>query len=249
MEASRRWIIGSVVLFVALSTAQGEDLSDTRTFQLGPGSEVRLKTEKGSITLIGWLRPDTQITVVRHGKSVSELEKLVIQFQQEEGNLVVQTRLPGGVIPIDLSVDYRVCLPTALSQVSAMACNGDVVAEDLLGHLDLRAINGNVKGRNLSAWAKLRADHGAIDVTLATNNQLAALSLEAWDGPVALFLPEATNAEIEAQTENGEIVSSFSRSLQVRLGSADYLLRQTLGAGEGRIELRSRGADIWIGHL
>jgi hypothetical protein len=81
---------------------------------------------------------------------------------------------------------------------------GNVTAERLAGHLELRTDTGDVEGRDLNP-ASVRATTDAGDVDLAFTTEPVSVSANSSAGDIRLSLPQGGEYRVDAGTNAGEV--------------------------------------------
>jgi putative adhesin len=139
-------------------------------------------------------------------------------------NASFEMMLPPGVRVDASTVDGRVTVTEAASDVKASTVNGDVRASTMGGALELATVNGSIRGRA----ASLAKD--------------APIYFHTVNGSVQAELPTPLDADVLLATVNGRITTDFPIALTGRASERE--LRGTVGAGGRRVELRTVNGSV-----
>jgi DUF4097 and DUF4098 domain-containing protein YvlB len=118
---------------------------------------------------------------------------------------------------------------------------GDVVAEGLTGSVQVYSVNGSIRFSTMGA-GEAETVNGSI--TGAVGRVDSRMSFSTVNGPIRLSLPRSAGAEVRADTMNGTISSDFP--LQGAGTRSRTHLQGTIGAGGGRLDLKTLNGDIEI---
>jgi DUF4097 and DUF4098 domain-containing protein YvlB len=167
-------------------------------------------------------------------------------------NLALETS-DGGV---DITnITGKVDAKTSDGSVKAEDINGDVrlrtsdggvTVNDIRGdNLELRTSDGSIRCRNVAAARmECHTSDGGIEIELAPEAPKAInLNATTSDGSITLIAPPGLSATIEASTSDGSIHTNLPITVQGKIGKS---LHGTVGAGEGKITLRTNDGSITI---
>jgi DUF4097 and DUF4098 domain-containing protein YvlB len=124
--------------------------------------------------------------------------------------------------------------------------DGDVTVNDIRGdNLELRTSDGSIRCRNVAAARmECHTSDGGIEIELAPEAPKAInLNATTSDGSITLIAPPGLSATIEASTSDGSIHTNLPITVQGKIGKS---LHGTVGAGEGKITLRTNDGSITI---
>jgi hypothetical protein len=210
--------------------------------------------------------------ITKAGLSRETLEALLKQTQVVvKPSFVNQTRLDvrmvpaDGLTPTDIVFDILVILSGPLN-AEVILGNGPVDVQGLQGNLEIRTATGaifvdQVKGsliaktseaaieaREVLGSVQAETSGGEITLRLAPP-PLASISAVTSDAPIRLSLPTSFAATLELQTEGGAVSADLAGFALSNVVFSGGRLTAVLNGGGGRVEARTRNADIDIGGL
>ena len=145
----------------------------------------------------------------------------------------------------NVTVDYVVAVPAGV-RIDASTVNGRVIIADATSEVIARSVNGPVTIGGAGGPVSARSVNGRVN---ARFDQLAAgvsVELKTVNGSVTALLPPSVDADVALQTTNGRATSDFP--LAMREGNR-RVLRGTLGAGGRRVALESVNGSVKLGRL
>lgn len=153
----------------------------------------------------------------------------------ETSNGSVQVSDMNGDSEIDTS-NGSITVINVNGNVKADTSNGAAIITDLTGSLDLKSSNGSLTLTNVSGEVVAKTSNGAIRGSSAINGDW---DVKSSNGKITLAIPEATNAEIEADTSNGRIGGDF----EWQDGDKSHG-EGTIGTGEYKVSLETSNGSI-----
>lgn len=206
------------------------------------GSEVQVvavkKARRSDVNLV-------QIKVVQHPRGVT----ICALYPDADGS--VGTCEPGDaesrssstrntVHKNDVSVNFRVKVPAGVAFVGKTV-NGEITATSLASNVSTRTVNGSIK-ISTSGYADAKTVNGEISAKLGDANWTSGLAFSTVNGEINLELPANTNADVEAQTLNGAIVTDFPLSTtDMKIGKH---VKGRIGSGGRELQLKTLNGSI-----
>lgn len=152
----------------------------------------------------------------------------------------------------------RLSLRTDDGSIVAARVTGDVVARtddgsvrlrDIHGTADVESLDGSVGVAGVLTQLRAKTDDGSVRVTAEAGSTVADdWHIETGDGTVEVHLPTGVNAEIDAETSDGAIRSSYPGLHVPERGEGDddsrRSVKATLGAGGHTVRVRTRDGSI-----
>ena len=234
---------------------------------LAPGGSFSAEVHNGSITVAGedieQCRVDATIRV-RAGteKQAQELASQVKVKLSSSGNSVnVEIERPPIPRNHSVAVSLSVAVPkqTHLNLVThngsvrisglagdleATTHNGSLNVRDSSGRLRLRTHNGSITCEEISGDADVRTHNGGTKVTYSRSApKVCSISLVSHNGSIHLVPPDDLSAAVDVSLYNAAIHTELP--LEAR-GEVDRQLKGKIGAGEGRLYIRSHNGSIRI---
>ncbi|MBN1508721.1 MAG: DUF4097 family beta strand repeat protein [Sedimentisphaerales bacterium] len=119
------------------------------------------------------------------------------------------------------------------------------VSEVRVDSIELRTSDGSIRCRNIVApKMECHTSDGAIEIEFAPDAPKAVnVDATTSDGSITFTAPPGLSAAIEADTDDGSIHTQLPIIVQGKIGKS---LRGTVGAGEGKVRLRTNDGSITI---
>jgi DUF4097 and DUF4098 domain-containing protein YvlB len=118
--------------------------------------------------------------------------------------------------------------------------SGDISITDLAGKTDIESVSGDIIGRGLSGSLLVKIVSGDIDFEYLNIDEI---DIESRSGDITLFLSEKAEAEVNIETEDGDIMCDFE--LQNEEKSA-CLLKGIINKPRAMISIRNKSGDVSI---
>ncbi|MDQ1590347.1 MAG: hypothetical protein QOG71_974 [Pyrinomonadaceae bacterium] len=176
----------------------------TKTYPLAANGSFSLRNFSGDITVEGWDEQQAEVKIIRHG---GDPERAAFHITQEEGGRGLTfnstpEKTGGGVH----EVEYVVKLPRNLRELEIVSINSNV---DLAGvhsaSISINVQRGNIELDDVSGTVNSRTTKGNTTVVLAELAKNAPQVFNAINGNIELELAPGTNAELKAETVDGDI--------------------------------------------
>jgi DUF4097 and DUF4098 domain-containing protein YvlB len=103
---------------------------------------------------------------------------------------------------------YELVIPPGV-KASLRTVNGEVLARDLDGPLDLHSVNGNVRANGTRRSVAAQTVNGKVEIVAQAFPSDASADLQTINGAIMLTLPKGARFELAASTTNGSIGSTF----------------------------------------
>jgi hypothetical protein len=146
----------------------------------------------------------------------------------------------------DVTVDYVVAVPAGV-RIDASTVNGRVVVADATSEVVARSVNGPVTVGGAGGPVRAHSVNGRVNARVDALASGASVELKTVNGSVTAFLPPAVDADVALETTNGRVQSDFPLA-QPEEGRR-HSLRGTLGAGGRRVALQSVNGSVKLGRL
>jgi hypothetical protein len=145
----------------------------------------------------------------------------------------------------NVTVDYVVAVPAGV-RIDASTVNGRVTIADATSEVIARSVNGPVTIGGVGGPVNARSVNGRVNARFDQLASGASIELKTVNGSVTALLPPSVDADVALETTNGRVTSDFP--LAVREGGR-RVLRGTLGAGGRRVALESVNGSVKLGRL
>jgi len=140
----------------------------------------------------------------------------------------------------DTQVHFEVRVPAGIG-FNAHTVNGEIDAESLQGDVDARTVNGSVKVATTGA-ATANTVNGSLNVTMGRGDFPEGGSFKTVNGSITLRVAGAIDADLSAETLNGDITSDFP--ITIRGAASQRRIRGTLGNGGHSLNLSTVNGSI-----
>ncbi len=260
------------------------EATETLTLETPPSGRMRVDNANGRTHVIGEDRHDIEVKAIKTARGESEEgavrladEIKVAHKEDPQGILEIEIVIPGrwnrqGRVDLELRVprevwvavgaaNGRICVEGLRAKVRARSSNGPVRATDVIGDMDLQAMNAKVQTRGTCGRLLARSSNGKIQVEehkgsvdASTTNGTVVCALESVgkegvvlvtsNGRISLDLPAEVDGDLDIRVDNGLIRSSLDLPEAVRERSGR--LKATLGEGGIPIRLRASNGTITV---
>jgi len=145
-----------------------------------------------------------------------------------------------GVRNNDVRVDFTVRVPQGVGFIGR-TINGEIKAASLSGNVISYTVNGSIR-ISTSGYAEAKTVNGEIVASLGNGNWPNAIEFKTVNGGITLDLPAGVNAQVTADTFNGEIASDFPINF-LGVMSRKHL-SGTIGGGGRELILKTLNGSI-----
>lgn len=243
----RKWLanvaIAGVALFCAVAV-HAADESWTKTVPLSAGGSFALVNVNGSVDVRGWDRNSVEIRAVKSARNPEDLQRVSIDVTATAGRVEVITHYPEEE-GVDVGVVFHVRVPSRVTLERVITVNGSVGIAGIDGSGTLHTVNGNIEAYNCAGSFSARTTNGNIREEISRFD--ADASLETVNGTVLISLPKSANAQVEAQSMNGEVRTELP--LSMLSGYVPGRLNAKLGKGGAVLRIHSVNGAIQLALL
>lgn len=236
------WVL-ALGAMVALAASEARE-EFHQTYPLSQESRISLDNVNGSVRVVTWDREEIKVDAIKRAKEKEDLDEVSIDVNAQPDSIRIKTRYPNTRNSRNsASVDYTLTVPkqSRLDKISTV--NGGVEIINVIGNISAKSVNGAVTGTGLSGDVDLSSVNGAVKAVMAEVKK--EVSLKTVNGSVSVALPSSANADITANTLNGNIKSDFPLQINQRSGSGKDA-RGHIGEGGARIKLASVNGGVRI---
>jgi hypothetical protein len=232
----RGWDRDEVFVEIEKRAADKNLLNEIEVVSEQQGNQIRVEARRPPDSKYGWSRfagtsrsakliasvPMGSNVVVRSGDGNITIERV-------KGRLDLRTS-DGDLNGIDLTGD-----------VAARTGDGRIRFDGIDGSCDVVTGDGNISLSGRFDLLRARTSDGTLTLKAFPGSQLNDdWHLQTGDGNIVFYLPDALNAEIEAEANDGAAKADSGLALRVEADLPKRLLRGTLGSG-GRLVRVSTG--------
>lgn len=117
---------------------------------------------------------------------------------------------------ISVEADHRAGRVTVLARVPRRANvslstvnDGEIIVSNIVGNLELSNTNGPITARDISGSVIAESVNGAVDVSLASIDEVNASSFETLNGDITVGIPANAGVQLHLDSGQGKITSDF----------------------------------------
>ncbi len=239
----------SALLVGTLAVAETRN-EPTRTFPLKAGGRLSLENINGDVTIEGWQRDEVSVSAVKRGDG-DELDQIKIVIQATADRVHIETEYresKQGFLNFQNSsgsIDYAIKAPSGAILEDIELVNGNLTITGIAGRVTLNIVNGVITATGLAGDAEIEAVNGELDVTFEKMSGAQSVDLGSVNGSILIRIPASANADVKAETINGDISTEFGLSVEEGrwVGSS---LEARIGSGGAQIELENVNGNIEI---
>jgi len=252
------------LFFIIFGCAFGNRLEEKfeQSYPLERNGSLSLTNLNGSITITSHAQAEVKIMATKTVRAASHqeaerlMEQLKIEITRGPDFIEIETEYPRqrrshssfwnlftSNRPGQFSVSYEIVVPEQV-KLNLRTTNGHVHVENVSGELIVRTTNGGLKLIDVDGSISAKTTNGSIESTISKFDAANELDLVTTNGKIKIELPDAVDATVYARTTNGRISTDFP--LQTTGHYSSRRIEGTIGAGNGKIELRTTNGSISI---
>jgi hypothetical protein len=232
---------------VALMSEEGATVTKdqtviTRTYPLGDNASVSLTNLTGNIKIEGWDQSQAEVRVIKDGGS--EQDRQAVQIKLANGNdLLSLETSPTRSSPVE--VHYELKLPRRLQKLEIKSADSEVVLSKVTGAITVVLQGSSIEMSDVGGSINTKIVQG--ETTVAFNGNLAGPQVfKSVNGDIELRLAADVNADISAETTDGEIEVGDGLNLKVEKRQVGKVATGRIGSGGGPITIKTLNGDIRI---
>lgn len=224
LATGARLILRSINGSVSVEPARGRTLEITATkkWRRGDPSQVRIEA-----------------TRVNGGRDVLLCAKWMPNTECSENEYNTSGRWPRDQ---DTEVEFTIHLPAG-SNASLNVTNGSIEVTGATGSIDAHTTNGTINAESSGGSVEAMTTNGNINVRMAKLPTQGA-SYHTTNGTVTLTLPDGIDADLQARTTNGSVISDFDITMSGTLSRSN--LSGRIGRGGPRLSVATTNGNIRI---
>ncbi len=222
------------------------------TYPVGPDATLSIVNTDGNIRIYAADVSEVEMHAVKSAYSAERLREIGIDVKASRTSVVIDTKFPPKLTGWSLAdrsgvVEYTLIVPMKTRITRCDLVNGEVLIEGLQGgSAKAHLVNGWLAAHNSFADLDLSLINGKLDVAFDWwTDKNFTLNATSVNGGIRLTAPPDGSADISAETQHGNIGSSFEEDEEPE--STGKSVQVSVGAGEGaEIALRSTNGNIRI---
>jgi len=182
--------------------------------------------------------------------------KKMIKFKGISGNLEIEgtdddkidirkdgfakiKELDDAIVIKALSGNVGITVPKKID-LAVAGISGDIEFSNINGELEIESVSGDIVGKNLSGSLSGEIVSGDIDLDYA---EVEEIRIKSKSGNVVLRLDTKVEAEIEVETEGGDVTCEFDL---IGKKEEDNVLTGIINKPGARIEIKNKHGDVEI---
>jgi hypothetical protein len=218
----------------------------TKTYPLAKDGSFSLRNFSGDITVEGWDEQQAEVKIIKRGGSEEPNDPLHVVRQEGGNRLVFNTRpdKPGGVMR---EVQYIVKLPRNLRELEIVSMTSNVSLSGVhSASISINVQHGNIELEDVSGTVNSRTTKGNTTVLLSEAAKGAPQVFNGIHGNIELELPPGMNADLKAETVDGDIDIDEDLGIKVEQRVIGRSAVGRLGAGGQPIVVKVVSGNIKI---
>jgi hypothetical protein len=143
-------LLGISCLLTAAEPKQKVRVEHTERADFPSGGLLRLKNSVGEVRVVGWDRPDVELTTIKstytsgtREKASRDLDKVRISIERHGDELVIATQFPGRASRLNAGLEYYIKAPMS-ARLAANHKTGEVHVDNLTSDIHVTVHNGGV---------------------------------------------------------------------------------------------------------
>ena len=216
----------------------------TETFPLGEDGRLSIINTAGNITVEGWDEEEAEVRITKRGGTAADRAAARILRSEADDRLTLRTA--DGASARLHEVRYEIKGPRAVRQIEITARDANVKIANVAGSLAVRVDRGDIELTNVGGAASTHTMKGHTRVTLADSEPDDAQVFSGVNGDIELRLKPGTNAQIKAQTVEGDIEADSALRLDMQKRAAGWHAAGTIGRGGEPILVKTVSGSIKI---
>jgi DUF4097 and DUF4098 domain-containing protein YvlB len=140
----------------------------------------------------------------------------------------------------DVTVDFEVQVPAGV-EFNGQTVNGEMSAEGLKADVRASTVNGSVRVTT-TGLAEASTVNGSVYAQMGRSDWTNDLEFSTVNGGITLIIPGTLNAELRANTVNGDIETDWPLTITGRF--SQRRLRGTIGSGGRGLSLSTVNGEI-----
>jgi len=222
------------------STANAQDFQ--KTYRLGAGSQVRVGTVSGDVTVTAY---DGDAILVKATKSGRDRDMVEIEDRSGTANIDLGVRYPKHC-NCDASVNFDLQVPRSINydfdHVSSVS--GEVSVTGATGRLHASSVSGGVHIKDVSGSVSASSVSGDVGVEIARLDGSDDMKFSSVSGNVSVTLPASLDAEVDMSSFSGSIKTDFGVEVRTERYGSRSSARTTLGSGSRHLKMSSISGDL-----
>jgi hypothetical protein len=218
----------------------------TKTYPLAKDGSFSLRNFSGNITVEGWDEQQAEVKIIKRGGSQNPNDPLHVA-QEEGANRLVFKSMPDKPGGVTREVEYVVKLPRNLRELEIVSTTSNVNLVNVhSASISINVQRGNIELEDVSGTVNSRTMKGNTTVVLSEAAKGAPQVFNGVHGNIELELPSGMNADLKAETVDGDIEIDEDFGIKVEQRVIGRQAVGQLGAGGQPIVVKVVSGNIKI---
>ncbi|HEX8144878.1 MAG TPA: DUF4097 family beta strand repeat-containing protein [Pyrinomonadaceae bacterium] len=232
---------------VALMSEEGATITKDQTvisgtYPLGDNAGVSLSNVTGRIKIEGWDEPQAEVRVIKEGGTAQDRQAVEIKLTSGKELLSLETS-PTRSSPVE--VHYELKLPRQVRRLEIKSADSEVELSKISSAITVTVQGSSIELSDVGGSVNTKIVQGETKVTL--NGSLTGpQALKSVNGDIELRLTASVNADINAETIDGEIEVDDGLNLKVEQRQVGKSVSGRIGSGGIPITIKTVNGDIRI---
>jgi len=214
----------------------------TQSYPLGANATVSLSNVTGHISIEGWDEAQAEVKVIKDGGSAEDRQAVQVRLASTKELLSLETS-PTRSSPVE--VHYEIRLPRRVRQIEIKSADSEVKLAKLTGEINVSVQGSSIEMEDVSGPLHTKIVKGDTQTTLS-NAPTGPLEFSSVSGDIELRLDGDVNADITAETIDGEIDADDDLKLKVEKRPMGQAVTGRIGTGGVSIRIKTINGDIKI---
>jgi hypothetical protein len=214
-----------------------------QVYSFQPKGRVVIQNLYGDVRITTWNRDEVLVRAIKRSGDPRQLQDVRIVVDRSSDLLSIHTQYSGGDAERPASVEYSITVPRTANLESVRLVNGGLSISGLAGSIKATSVNGSIRAEKLGGQAELSTVNGELDAEFNALSPANSISLSSVNGPIRLYIPCGSGAQLFAHNLSGGIASDFGRAWRAATG---HRLRTTVKGGGALIRVNNVNGGISI---
>jgi putative adhesin len=209
-------------------------------------ASFELADMNGSIEVSGWDKPEIDVTATIKARSQEMLDAVHVRMAKDGDAVHVTSEYNPKIHNSNATVNYKISLPKRLASVKLRMTNGSIDSRSVGGDLSFISTNGRIRASDLFGRALARTTNGSIDADIQSGGFNQPMQFDSTNGAIVVRLDPATNATLDASTQNGSIQTDFGLAPSHKFGFSENQAKGAIGSGGPELRAHAQNGSIQI---
>jgi hypothetical protein len=233
-----------------------------KTYSVGPGARVSVKSVSGDITITGYQGRDILAVAFKEGpdrnlvqiedQSTAEGISLSARYPQNghcNASVRFELRVPNN---LELNFDSlsnasgNISVESVKGSIRARTASGDVTVREAEGTIDASSASGDVIAKGVVGTVNARTASGNVDVELMRQVGGNSMKFSSASGNVTVKAPSNLDAEVEMATASGSLKTDFPLSVEDRNSGSGKKATGRLGSGASQLKISTASGNVHL---